>query len=176
MVRGLFLILGWAIFSSGGFVGSVSATSEDSFIKLKVAYLFNFPKFTTWPESRLIEENSDLLFCIYKDAMLARPLKALSASKLENHTLQVVLIDNDTAIESCHLLIIDKNNEEKILLVKNQLEKKGILLITDEISGGIIMLEKYSDTVKFSVNLKYAKDCSFKFSAALLKLARTVDQ
>jgi len=147
--------------------------------KVKAAYLYNFTKFVSWPESALSASNkSSLNICILGKDPFGHAIDLLSNKEAKGHAVVVEYIDDIGSGMQCHVVYISKSKEKDIDLIIEQLSRKNILTVSDidgfAVKGGCISLSVIRGKVRFNVNLKAAYNADLKISAKLLELAKVV--
>lgn len=150
--------------------------AEQAESRLKVAFLFNFAKFVTWPEPDFSAQSS-INFCMVGTNSLGDALDAL-----DNKTAQgrAVVVKRDVKIEQlkgCHVAFVGLSEKDR---VRNILTSAGagVLTVSDipafVDAGGIVGLVTVENKVAFDVNLEAAQQGNLKLSAQMLKVARSV--
>jgi len=157
-------------------IGSASAAPATSEQELTLVFLYNFLKFTEWPEGTA---NSELVLCVTNSATFGPELEAISGRSAQNKSVRVKHIDFGENPHDCQLLFLPF--EEKPLRIKEWLkntENMPILLVSnlDDFldMGGMIILIDDNNRLQFEVNLDKVKRAGLKLNSQLLKIARDV--
>ncbi len=161
----LFLVLALA-------TGHTFSKVNPSLEELKVAFVYNFLKFVSWPS-----QGTTLRFCIVGETPLVDYLEVFSGKSVSNKVIMVTKTDpKDT--KDCQAIFIGKLaplQKEKLL---KTLKGKAVLTISDQKSftkeGGIIELFLEGKKLRFKVNYTAAKEAGLKISSRLLRLAKEV--
>jgi len=165
--------------------------------QVKAALLYNFIKFTEWPEDKIKDTNTITIgllgdddFSNAFDPVKGKPVKDRKlVVKVLGKFADLQKIKNDNKelhsrkiaeLGKCHLLFVcgseKKHTREIIELVKDH----GVLTIgqTDGFleTGGIVCLVKKADKIAFEVNLVAAKHEHLRISSRVLRLAKRVIQ
>jgi len=154
------------------FAGSPLAAATDITV-LKGVYLYNFIRFTEWPERDKAEKSvqvavfdsmnfAELLRQVsdkshYFPKMMVDDCRSLDCSP----TMQAVFIHNDEAVKRQY--IIDSVADKAVLTVSDQ---QGFLQ-----QGGMIELEEIDGRLVFSINLPALKKAGLYISADILDMA-----
>lgn len=159
------------------FFASISVSvyaSEVSEYELKVAYIYNFSKFVTWPEAASEEEN--LYICVVSTDSDIDVFNTLNARAVGSLTIKINYIEASdvTAFESCNLLYIDTTIRSEFLDIAASVKGKPILVVGELPSiesVAMISLRKIESKLKFEINLKEIRASQMEVSSYLLKLA-----
>jgi hypothetical protein len=154
--------------------GSIAAEQAEA--RLKVAFLFNFAKFVTWPEPEFSAQPA-INLCIAGESGLGDALNALKSKSAQG---KEVVIKRDVKIEqlkNCHIAFIGESEKSRLPQVLAAVGT-GVLTVSDIAAfvdaGGIVGLVTADNKVGFDVNLEAAQSADLKLSAQLLKVARAV--
>ncbi len=152
----------------------VAATNQRySEPEVKAAYLYNFAKFTEWPQL----PDHAMVLCFIGKGPLRSTLAALDGKTVHNHPLRVHYPATVKESESCDIVFFrgDGRTTEKLIA---ELRARPILTVSDQEgfarAGGIIELTKERDKIRFLINLDAAKRAGLRLNPHLLKLARII--
>ena len=148
--------------------------AEGSESELKAAYLFNFAKYTRWPEEGSLGVSANIRFCIFQNPEVAAKLKAVEGRKIGEHIVSVAAIDEIQSIEKCEVVLIGADADVKSTTAP-PFDRPGLLVVTENQPDGMISFIKTDSRLQFSVNLLRASQAKLKLSSDLLKLAISVD-
>ena len=141
--------------------------------RLKAALIFNFIKFTKWPD------DGDISVCILGSDPFGSDIKPMEERKVRNKNISVTNKTRGSKISSCDVLFVGASEENNLRAVLNSVEKKSILTISeidDFIArGGMIGFISKSSKVEFEVNTKSLEKSNLKLSSKLLELAKKVE-
>ena len=147
--------------------------------ELKVAFVYNFLKFVSWPEKDNSKEkkSSTLNLCIVGKTPLESYLFSLDGKVIKNRIIRVRTADIDDLSECQAVFVGDLSNKD-ITFVLSSAVKSGVLTISDLpdfiYKGGIIEIFMVGNKLRFSINLVVSQKSGLKISSRLLKLARMV--
>lgn len=142
--------------------------------KLKAAYVFNFLKFTQWPES--LRPKPKLTLCLANATPeLERAFATLEGRQINSQQLVVRNLGNHYESAGCQVLFLHQGGAPLSL---HQLSRRNpeLLTIGDDENfiqqGGLIALIEDQGHLQFDINLAQLRHAHFRISAQLLKLAR----
>ena len=169
------------IVTCGISVPEIMATESFDEDKLKVAFINNFLKFTTWPEAAFESPESELVLCSLGKDPLSGGLKALANRKVRDRVIRLLNLASPDEPEirntPCHVLFIPEDYPGQDGLI-TQLAGAPLLIVgegnTFITKGGVIGLKLVGNKVKFDVNLRSAGNNKIVLSSLLLQLANQV--
>ncbi|WP_236590916.1 YfiR family protein [Neptunomonas japonica] len=164
----LFIILGISIHLS--FSAVLGAPSADVY-PLKAALVYNFAKFTVWPES-VVKKTVDIC---YFNELYTSSMERLSGKKISQYFVSIKQIENIDDVDQCHLVYIDKSKREILNRLFIKVKDKPILTVSD-ISGfydegGMIEIKVTDNRLRFLINLAPVNKSNIVLSSQMLKLA-----
>ncbi|WP_293266974.1 YfiR family protein [Neptunomonas sp.] len=172
MMRKLFikliLLLGVLFFIP--FSTAVNAQSADIY-QLKAALLYNFTKFTKWPNGSI---KKSMAVCYFSERY--KPgMERLSGKKISQLKISIKQIKNINDVEHCNLLFIDKSQREILNRLFIKVKGKPILTVSD-ISGfydegGMIEITVRDNRLRFLIDLEAVGGSDIVLSSQMLKLA-----
>ena len=144
--------------------------------ELKAAYLYNFALFTTWPQDRMEERDSPLVFCVFAQDAQAASIAGLQARKIRERSIQVRQVATPDDGRGCHVLFIGAKSTEVIPSILEIVRDSGTLTVTDVSDSirkeAVISMAIENGRLAFDVNLYNARRARLTLSSKLLKLAR----
>ena len=143
---------------------------------LTAAYLYNFLKFTAWPEGNAVTE---LTLCVTDSATFGQELDDISGRLAQNKPVRIRRIDLGESPSGCHLLFLPR--EEKPIRIREWLkntENMTTLTVSNMSEfldmGGMIALTDDGKRLQFAVQLERVKRVGLMLNAQLLQIAREV--
>ena len=142
---------------------------------IKAGFLYNFARFTEWPEAAFAAATEPLQLCVLGENPFGRALDSLSGKQVRGRAIVVhhVLWAEDAP--RCHVLFIAASAERRLSDIFELLDGRPILTVGDTPkvlrAGGIIGLEIVNKKVRFRVDLDHSKQAGLKLDARLLDLA-----
>lgn len=148
-------------------------------IRLKIALIYNFSKFVTWPDQRFDNETSPVLLCIYGENEYSSAAKRVHGKLTQNgRKLNVTTINSPEELSACHILFISHSTLENLGQIPQISLESPVLTIGDSEKfiphGGIINLIEINSKIRFEISLKAAEARSLTISSKLLRLAKEV--
>jgi hypothetical protein len=153
--------------------------------KVKAAYLYNFTKFTRWPDERFESEDSPIVIGVVgKD-----PFGSILESTVRDKTVggrRIVIrrdrdprrddaIDPDFDPRACHLIFVAESEKSRFKTIAADAAKHDVLAVGDHEDfaerGGMIELALEGGKITMHVNLDAVERSDLSLSSKLLKLA-----
>jgi hypothetical protein len=150
--------------------------SED---QVKAAYIYSFAKFIEWPPGTFTSSSSPFHFCVLNDRSFQAELdRAVKGKSVGGHSIDVVSVRDADQSRSCHLLFIDKGQEQQARQIVKALRGSNILTIGETAhfidGGGMIGFLLEDNHIYFEINHKAATASGLYVSSRLLSVARRV--
>ena len=165
----------WLLASSAYAVEQDSTEEQGLF---KAAFIYNFAKFTRWPEHTW-NGNSSLILCTAGKDELVGYLKRLGGKIIKGHSVSIQSLKKAQSAEHCHLLYIASSEKKHYADILKSVRDKPILSISELAgfgrSGGIIELYREAGRTRLIINLNVARKSGLEISSRLLMLAKIID-
>ena len=146
---------------------------------LKVAYIYNIVKFTTWPAGTWASPTELFQLCFYAQDNMEGALRSLQNKKVNGHPIVLVRPEDKPDFQHCHALYLDTDERHRYRYLLSLIDAKTVLIISDESPffayGGHINLVEKAQRLRFEVNMQQLSRSQLKFSSKLLKLAILID-
>ncbi|MDA3947197.1 MAG: YfiR family protein [Helicobacteraceae bacterium] len=148
-----------------------------SMTDIKAAYIFNFIRYTSWPE--VDEKEAVFHLCVHKNSDIRQSLKLLENKIVKNQSITIVSVENPgEELSLCEVLVLPELKEEELKTFISAAKSSKILTVSDSEGyaglGVMINLVVRDNKVKFEVNLDEIEDSELKISSNLLKLATII--
>ena len=145
---------------------------------LTSAFLFNFAKFTDWPETAL-PVAAPLVICVLGDPAAAASLEQSSRNQLlDGHRIVVWQGLGEGPVQSCHVLFIGAAVERQLRGLLDSVKNTPVLTVgespTFAENGGSVQLFRENDRMRFAVNIDTIQRQKLHLRAQLLSLAKLV--
>lgn len=148
------------------------AASEQT---LTAAFLYNFMKFTEWPQGIVTDH---ITLCSTK-SLPFEELDAINGRSAQSKPVRIKRTSLNEPLDDCQLLFLPR--EENVEQVRQWLKITGNqpILIVSNINGfldmgGMVSLINDGKNLNFEVNLEKVKHVGLKLNAQLLQIARDV--
>lgn len=150
----------------------------DDTLLVRAAFIYNFTKFTHWPEKELSPDNPYIDLCIAGKDALSDELLLLDGKGVRGHSLRVQHLREQTIPSHCKLLYIATSEKQRYPQLLESLQQRAVLTIS-ELShfarhGGSIELYKRDAAFHFIVNLDNTDAAGLQISSRLLSLAKII--
>ncbi|MBF0153518.1 MAG: YfiR family protein [Magnetococcales bacterium] len=172
----LVLLLGDWLWAGGAAADAPHPPSEP---QVKVAYLYNFTKFVTYPEAVFLGDRNRFNICVLGENPFGDLLNFLAGKSVQERKIQVHLHTRLEETSGCHLVFIAPSEAEKWVDIMAWFGERPVLLVGDTPGfaqrGGMINFIRVGDTLRFEINLKMANRCGLKISSSMLQIGRVVE-
>lgn len=164
-------LLGWSL-------AGLAVQSMDEYA-VKAAYLYNFTRFTQWPETAFADAGS-FSVCVLGDDPFGAALASLEGKTVEQRPLRVRRLARMGDYGQCQMLFISRSERHRLRPLLVELRDQPVLTVSDiegfTQSGGMIELVDQDQRVGFAVNLGAVRRTGLDISSKLLRLAAAVFQ
>ena len=141
---------------------------------LKAVFIYNFAKFTRWPDHKQIE-NGSLKICSFGEDELTQALLRLDGRTIRDHPVAIEQRLDSLGLDSCHVLYLARSAMDQFVGITDSLRSEPVLTVSEipEFSelGGMIELYHFDGKIRFKINLQAVRDAGLDLSSRLLKLA-----
>ena len=145
---------------------------------IKAAILYNFAKFTRWPDTAFADAQAPLRLCVLGADPFGDALATVEGKRVGQRTLRTVHITRTGEAKGCHLLFVSASEEPHLQQILGAVDGQPMLTVADwpgfANAGGVINLKTVQDRSRFEVNVAAAERAGLKLSAKLLRLASVV--
>jgi hypothetical protein len=143
---------------------------------LKAAFLFNFVKFTEWPDG---VSGAPMLFCVLGDDQVEASLEqTVKNSPSSGRDDKVKRVHADSPVQDCHLLYISSTAAKESVALLKALGTLPTLTVSDlpdfAKSAGILNFIVEDQKMRFVINTDAADRARLRISSKLLGLAKIV--
>jgi len=145
---------------------------------LKVAFIYNFAKFTRWPASAW-NGHVPLNLCTAGEDELVSSLQYLGHEMIKGRPVTIKAFGDGDGNPACHVLYIAASEHDDFARLIEQTRDLPVLTISEirgfADAGGMIQLYRARNRVRFKINPGVADARGLRLSARLLDLAERVD-
>lgn len=173
LLRRLFLACACLPLVCGGAAAEPEATPEYT---LKAAFIYNFARFTTWPD----RPDKLLHLCILGRDPFGPALDAVNNKEIGHLRVAVRRLRNvDEAMRTCQIVFVTDAEMENFLIQPERTRlASGVLTIAEREGaarqGVMIELSTEDRKIGFEFNQDSARQAKLEISSKLLRLARKV--
>ncbi len=147
---------------------------------VKVAFLYNFARFTDWPATVFREPVTPIRFCVLGDDPFGALFDAIAAKRIRGRSITVERLASTKGAARCQVLFVSRSENPRLAEILASLRGLPILTVADMAdfakSGGIINLKTENSKIGFEVNLEAARLVGLRFSSRFLNLATIVSR
>lgn len=149
--------------------------------RVKAAYLYNFIRFTEWPEAKRTGPHPPIVIgVIGYDGLGNRLDDLLAGTVVNNRPIRIRRIHSTKRTKGIDALYIARSEEDKIPHILRAVESSPILTISEARlfieRGGMIRLEPAGGRVTFSVSAAKLRDAGLTPSSQMLQYGRVVER
>ena len=145
---------------------------------IKAAFLYNFAKFTAWPDHAFASDSPNLTVCVLGDDPFGDALDSIEGKSIQGRVLKTARIDHVEQAAQCQLLFIAASEEERLSNVLEQIGSLPVLTVAElprfVQTGGNIKLKNVDNKVRLEINVEVAARAGLHLSSQLLRLAEAV--
>ncbi len=176
IIKQFFLLLVLFILSAYTLTDARAQTVKE--YAVKAAFVFNFARFTQWPESSFSDADTPYQLCFVGNDEVADEFKTIHGKKNGPRLIQVRQLEGDPArdCKMCHIIFISRDvNQKTADQILSKIKDRAVLVIgeTKDFAkkGGVINFFSKENRLQFEINTRTAKDRGLSLSSRLLKLA-----
>ena len=147
---------------------------------VKAVYLFNFARFTTWPDHVFASPSTPIAMCILGHDPFGPVLdRALAGETIDGRALTARRLASAEGVEGCQLLFLDAVAAATHAAFLQTLATRAILTVGDDEAfvraGGMVGFSRDGATIRIAVNPDAVRRGGLAMSSQLLRIARIVD-
>lgn len=147
--------------------------------KIKSGLIYNFLKYTKWPDQAFATPSSPLQVCLLGGDSLSGTLDPLHGRTAQQRVISIQTPKTTAGITACHLVVIHHNQHDKIAAIVSAVSGSPILTLSDIDSfaqkGGMVELSTQADRrIHLYVNVDAIREAGMNIDNRLLQLAEKV--
>ena len=155
---------------------SAAARLRESLIK--VAFLYNFARFTDWPAHAFQDSLTPFRFCVLGDDPFGAAFDSIAAKAIRGRTVALSRLASVREAARCHVLFVSESEKRRLAEILAAVRSRPVLTVADitgfVVSGGIIKLKTVEKKIRFDINLAAGRLAGLRFSSRFLSLATIV--
>ncbi len=171
LVLVLFALLGSSITAE-----EKSEKDQQTVLRVKSAFLYNFIKYITFEQESNNKSFSAFNVCVLGDDPFGSVLDKMSRRKAKGKNVLVKRMQNIELVDQCHLVYVSQSKEGSLNEVFAFVENKPIVTVSDIASfvdkGGVLGFVEVDNRIGIEVNLTNARRANVRISALLLEIAK----
>ena len=146
---------------------------------VKVAFIYQFTKFISWPEASYESKKSPFVICVVGDDGIVESLRStVSGKRIDGRAYEVRHVKRTEASPKCHVLFQAAPKDDSDTPCVDRHGGPGVLTICDckgfAHRGGIMRLFEEGNVLKMEINVDAAKRAELMISSKLLSLVTVV--
>ncbi len=145
---------------------------------LRAAFIYNFTKFTRWPEGSWNSAANELRLCTSGNDGVVEALGGLSGRTVQGHPLEVLPLASVETPAACHVLYLAESDDDNYAELTESIRGYPVLTVTqlaeEEVPAAMIRLFYRDRRVRFSIDMSEASRSGLGFSSRLLDLAEEI--
>ncbi len=163
-----------ALIAAPSFAVPAQEASEQS---LKVAFIYNFAKFTTWPDSVFADPGTPVTLCVVGKHEFGDAFEKVQGKSVGGRAVVVKYLVSYKDKDHCQVVYVAPSEEPRLAKIVTTGKEAHALTVSDidgfAESGGIIsMVRGNDDRIGFEINARVAEESGLKLSSKLLNLAK----
>lgn len=145
---------------------------------VKAALVYNFARFTTWPEEAFAGEDAPLRICVLEGEELRKAFETIDGRSVAERIVDVCFTSDVRQIADSHLVYVPRSARERWPQLRAALGDAPVLTVGEMTgfldAGGMMNLARTDNRLVFQVNLPAVKEAGLGVSSRILKLASLV--
>jgi hypothetical protein len=159
---------------------AIYALDEQPEYVLKTAFIYNFLKFTQWPNGTFAKPDSPIVVCTAGIDPYGGALNVLTSKHIDSHPIALERLAAANVLNTCNAVIVSGQGLSQALAIIASLKSRPVLTIGDSAdfasSGSVINLVNVDRQIRFQINVGAARHSGLSISSQLLKIAIVVDE
>ena len=157
---------------------SLAAPAQEANEQLvKVAFIYNFAKFTTWPDSVFADAEAPVTLCVVGKHDFGDAFESVQGKSVGGRTVIVKYLATYHDKDACQIVYVAPSEKARLARIVSTGKEEHALTVSDmdgfAEGGGIIrMVRDADDRIGFEINAKAATESGIKLSSRLLSLAK----
>lgn len=148
--------------------------------KIKAAFLYNFAKFTEWPELTFDDPTTPFRICVLGEDPFGDLLYSIVGKKVRERDIAISALGDIADTDMCQLLFISESEIADLPEILRGVSERPVLTVSDidgfANTGGMIALRTVDNKIRFTVNLEATRNAAMALSPQVLRLADIVSR
>lgn len=145
--------------------------------KIKAGLVYNFLKYTTWPD---ISTHKELKVCLFGGDPFDGYLNPLAGRTAQQAKIVISRISSIQETEGCHLVFVHRRARTYLSDILSFLDDKNVLTISDingfAQQGGMVELATEQQQIRLYINQYATQMAGLNINEQILKLAKFVQK
>ncbi len=146
--------------------------------EIKAGLLYNFLKYTQWPESSFANTPS-ITVCVFGDDPFGGKLRPMEGRTVHQRPIDLRQLRDVDEVEGCHLLYVSAGEKQRWPQLRRVLSNRNILTVSDFFkfadSGGMIEFERRDNRISAVLNLSVLRAAGLNVEDRMLRLVTVMD-
>lgn len=146
--------------------------------EIKAGLLYNFMKYTDWPQGRGQEPNAPLVVCLFGGDPFAGHLQPMAGRTVNQHAIELRNLRTIDEAGTCSVVFIHANEKLQWQQLRATLAGKPMLTVSDfqgfADSGGMIEFTRIENRIGVKIDTAAVAAAHLQVQDRLLKLANAV--
>jgi hypothetical protein len=143
--------------------------------KIKAGLVYNFLKYTTWPDAAA---QGHLRVCLFGGDPFDGYLSPLEGRTAQQAVIDIAVIHQVEEMDSCNMVVIPRSQAQALPELLESAQGKHILTVSDisqfASHGGMVELSKQDQKINLYINKGAIDRAGLGIQAQMLKLAKNV--
>lgn len=139
--------------------------------KIKAGLLYNFLKYTEWPENHVEE----MKVCLFGEDVLEAELQPMAERTVQQRPITLKNATTIEEVKDCQLVYVGKKGRRSWPALRQALRGQSILTVSDiqgfNEAGGMVVFGRKDDRIHVEINLDAVEKAHLRVGERLLKLA-----
>lgn len=168
--RVCFLIL----FLSVAFPQAARSITQGEAVQVRVAFVYNFLKYTKWPEEVFKKNPESLTLCVRASEAEQYYLKQMEGRSVDDRVVHVKTLSEEVPedMSACQAVYIAEGDLRPAEYKK--LATSPAVTITNSRDSGIIRMYSYDTKIRFNIHANQAEKAGIRFESNLMRVARDI--
>lgn len=173
-LKGRFLVIFAALFIGIGPAGAAVQLQEQ---KIKAGLLYNFVKYTSWPQSSFAKPDDPFQICLLGGDSFEGALDPLQGRTAQKRSINILKIYEPDSLSRCHVAFIHRSQKENIVQILDAVRGQPVLLLSDiddfsRIGGMVEFSNPTQKRIQLYLNKHDIESAGLFVGDPLLKLAQ----
>ncbi|MEM1448883.1 MAG: YfiR/HmsC family protein [Planctomycetota bacterium] len=155
-----------------------ASRSTDEY-ELKAAFLYNFARYTKWPDDAFETKKSPFVVAVVGEDLFGKHLEETFRKRtVRGRRIVIRRYEKAKDIKTAHILVLGKLGSEERKRCLKEVDGRPVLTVADtggvEKSGAVLGFFVDKKRIRFEIAPSRVKEARLKMSSQLLRLARIV--
>lgn len=149
--------------------------------KIEAGLIYNFLKYTAWPQSSLSGSNPNMVVCLYGGDSFDGHLDPLEGRTAQQYVIAIRQIYRIEQLDACHLVFIPQSRQGDLQKILARIKNKTVLTVSNipdfAAQGGMVEFFTGADhRMHLNINTKAVRSAGLHIQDRMVKLAEVVQK